>query len=136
MNGTVDYDPRSDFSTLPPGPLAGRGTARLEILGYRILIDARAYSGDAVVLMPFALLVDSNAPAPSGVSLLPDAQLSLEVRTTNPKTAIFMLASGGRIVLDDAYPFVDLEWEDWLQLIRLTRNEIRERAACCAETVA
>ena len=59
-----------------------------------------------------------------------------EIQTVEPKAAVFMVTGGGRVVLDDAYPFVELQWQDGLQLIQLTTNDIRIKPVCCTESEA
>ena len=131
MDGKVDYAPERDVAAIPPGPLSGRRTDSLRLVGFRILVDASAFAGVAVVLLPFGVAIDTVAPEPQPVSLLPNGGLSLELRTADPKTAFFDLTGGGRVVLDDPYPFVEIRWRGWEQVVRLSADAIRQKRECC-----
>ena len=131
IDGKVDYAPERDVAAIPPGPLSGRRTDSLRLVGFRILVDASAFAGVAVVLLPFGVAIDTVAPEPQPVSLLPNGGLSLELRTADPKTAFFDLTGGGRVVLDDPYPFVEIRWRGWEQVVRLSADAIRQKRECC-----
>uniref|UniRef100_UPI00058B2E7C hypothetical protein n=1 Tax=Lamprocystis purpurea TaxID=61598 RepID=UPI00058B2E7C len=130
LDGTLDYAAASDAF------LTGRGTHTLGILGFSILIDARAYPSESILLMPFGLAIDTTSANPQTVSLLPSTGLSLELRTITPKTAVFDLTGSGRIVLDDPYPFIDVRWEGRQQVIRLTMAPMRQKQPCSPAATA
>jgi len=130
LDGAIDYAAASDAF------LTGRGTHTLGILGFSILIDARAYPSESILLMPFGLAIDTTSANPQTVSLLPSTGLSLELRTITPKTAVFDLTGSGRIVLDDPYPFIDVRWEGRQQVIRLTMAPMRQKQPCSPAATA
>ena len=135
-DGNTTYEPWQDAAFTPPGALEGRTTSSLRVVGFEILIDASDYTGDTVVLMPLGLNIDTALPNPVLVSLVSESGLSLELRTANPSIVLFDVTGNGTVVLDEPYPFVDLRWQGHRQVIRLTRNETRQKAKCCAPAAA
>lgn len=135
-DGNTTYEPWQDAAFTPPGALEGRTTSSLRVVGFEILIDASDYTGDTVVLMPLGLNIDTALPNPVPVSLVSESGLSLELRTANTSIVLFDVTGNGTVVLDEPYPFVDLRWQGHRQVIRLTRNETRQKAKCCAPAAA
>lgn len=135
-DGNTTYQPWQDAAFTPPGVLEGRTTSSLRVVGFEILIDASDYAGDTVVLMPLRLSIDTASPNPVPVSLVSESGLSLELRTANPSIVLFDVTGNGTVVLDEPYPFVDLRWLGHRQVIRLTKNETRQKAKCCAPAAA
>lgn len=133
-DGNVNYGRERDITAIPPGALAGRLTDALRVVGFSILIDARAYAGAEVVLQPFGLSVDTTGL--QKISLLPLPNLRLQLKSADPKTAYFDLPESGRIILDDPYPFVDIRWEESQQIVRLTPAEVRQKGQCCLALTA
>ena len=108
----------------------GQGTPKLGVIGYSVLVDASAFPGTALLLMPVGLVIDTTGPAPQSVSLLPQAGLTLELRTTPPKSAAFDMERNGRITLSEPYPFVEIRQQGTRQLIRLTKETLRQKRPC------
>jgi hypothetical protein len=129
-DGVITYARERDISASPPGFLSGRWSNLLEVVGIAVQFDASAFAGVDAVLQPFGKVLDTSGP--QSISLLPVANLRIEVRTALPKVAEFDLSAVGRIVLDDPYPFVDLRWRDGRQFLRLTADEVRQTGQCCA----
>lgn len=128
-DGVITYARERDISASPPGFLSGRWSNLLEVVGIGIQFDATAYVGAEVVLQPFGTVLDTSRP--QNISLLPVANLRIEIRTAELKVAYFDLSAVGRIVLDDPYPFVELRWQGRLQVLRLTTDEVRQKGPCC-----
>ena len=131
LDGTVHYEPAQDVTASPPGVLSGLGTHEIRFVGFHIFVDAGAYAGEPVQLMPSGVAIDSATSGPMPVSVLPRAGLRLEIGGTDPKVVLFDFVVGGRVILDEPYPFVDLGWQRGQPLIRLSRNEFRYKRLCC-----
>ena len=128
-HGTVGYDEARDVSQ--GGFLSGRGTANLALLGYSLLIDASLFPGAELVLMPLDHIIDTTAPAPQAISLLPHESVTLELRSVPPKSALFeLMRRNGRLSLDEPYPFVEIRQHGTQPLIRLTRDTLRRKRPC------
>ncbi|MBV9358922.1 MAG: hypothetical protein JO023_25730 [Chloroflexi bacterium] len=74
--GSVEYDPAFDIAQ--GGFLAGRGTSNLQLLGYPLLVDARASGASSVGLVPTGNVTFSSRDV-TFVNLLPTDQVALQL---------------------------------------------------------
>ena len=127
-DGTLAFDPVLAHER--GGFLDGNGTTCLVIIGYAITIDGGTYRGTGLVLKPFGMMIDTTAPVPTIVSLLPQSDLSLALSSTPPKEVVFDLHPNGAIALREPYPYVELGQAGDNIRLRLIQQEFRQKRPC------
>ena len=97
-DGTFSYDEKFDISR--NGFLAGKGTSRLEFLGYPVLIDARAAGGAGVAIRPTGTPLTTTSV--QFANLLPADGFSLQINSGPSTTPLFHLGVDGKFKFESS----------------------------------
>ena len=79
LDGKLAYDAPLDVAH--GGFLAGKGTSRLQLFGYPLLVDARASQATSVTIVPTGAVTSSTTDV-TFVNLLPTDNVALQLDTT------------------------------------------------------
>lgn len=120
--GVIRYASQFDWSN--GGFLTGNGGTILKIHGYSLLVDASELRGVAVILWPFRVVIDTSS-ASQAIQVLPQADLTLELRSTSPQLVVFDMEQNGTITLRKSYPFVTLGQRDGYPLLKLKNHDLQ-----------